>query len=71
MTNYKQERNGDKWLAFVVALIVIATIFLTIAGAKMFYNSIEKESYHKGYHDAKLTYESKDFEYNEEKLLND
>ena len=61
MNEYKENRNNDKWLAFVVALIVIATIILVVVAFNKIGTDVEEhhynEGYESGYHDAKLTYQ--------------
>lgn len=73
MNNYQREKNGRKWLVAVVSGMAIMTVVCCIIAYNLYLDSVrlEQQQYNKGYHDAKQVYESQDFEYNEEKLLND
>lgn len=59
MSQYKQERNRDKWLIVVVIAILIWTSFLVTQAVIIIRNASdnEKELYKQGYHDARTLYE--------------
>lgn len=59
MSQYKQERNRDKWLIGVIIAIIIASAFLVTQAVIIIRNASnnEKELYKQGYHDARTLYE--------------
>ncbi len=72
MSEYKKERNQDKWLIGVVIFILIGTGFLVTKAVIIITSESDKQkqSYKSGYHDARLIYEC-DHDRSECEMLNE